>query len=190
MSYNAIEMFSRYWLHDGGFIVAIRCIYAQLLHLGVLVIVLRSVLWFPGKGPIAGSPQAIARLVELGKTVFLLTNNSMASIDRYHGVCQNLGMPVPKAAPPNLSTAWTAPQSMFSNPPVTSSPLYSAPMRTPLSIGSLDEQAVLRYLIRGSFSDWLTSQLVPFTPYSVNRLFPGLSGPHRRRGSSVSLGEY
>nr|CAD7461863.1 unnamed protein product [Timema tahoe] len=98
----------------------------------------QGVLWFPGKGPIAGSPQAIARLVELGKTVFLLTNNSMASIDRYHGVCQNLGMPVPKAAPPNLSTAWTAPQSMFSNPPVTSSPLYSAPMRTPLSIGSLD----------------------------------------------------
>nr|CAD7589301.1 unnamed protein product [Timema genevievae] len=56
------------------------------------------VLWFPGKGPIAGSPQAIARLVELGKTVFLLTNNSMASIDRYHGVCQKLGMPVPKSA--------------------------------------------------------------------------------------------
>nr|CAD7445802.1 unnamed protein product [Timema bartmani] len=33
------------------------------------------------------------------------------------------------AAPPTLSTAWTAPQSMFFKPSVTSSPLYSAPMR-------------------------------------------------------------
>nr|CAD7432544.1 unnamed protein product [Timema monikensis] len=42
-----------------------------------------------------------------------------------------------QVAPPTLSTAWTTPQSMFSEPYVTISPLYSAPMRTPLSIGSL-----------------------------------------------------
>nr|CAD7399304.1 unnamed protein product [Timema cristinae] len=52
-------------------------------------------------------------------------------------VLKLLSQKVYKTAPPTLSTAWTAPQSMFSKPTVTSSPLYSAPMRTPLSIGSL-----------------------------------------------------
>nr|CAD7263789.1 unnamed protein product [Timema shepardi] len=42
-----------------------------------------------------------------------------------------------KTAPTTLSTAWAAPHFMFSELSVTSSPLYSAPMRTPLSIGSL-----------------------------------------------------
>nr|CAD7257033.1 unnamed protein product [Timema shepardi] len=45
-----------------------------------------------------------------------------------------------QTAPTTLCTAWTAPQFIFSEPSVTSSPLYSAPMRTPLSplsIGSL-----------------------------------------------------
>nr|CAD7429306.1 unnamed protein product [Timema monikensis] len=41
------------------------------------------------------------------------------------------------AAPPTPSTAWATQRSMFSKPFVTSSPLYSAPMRTPLSIGLL-----------------------------------------------------
>nr|CAD7267765.1 unnamed protein product [Timema shepardi] len=46
-----------------------------------------------------------------------------------------------QATPPTPSTDWTPPptQSMFSEPSVTISPLYSAPMRTPLSIGLLDE---------------------------------------------------
>nr|CAD7597968.1 unnamed protein product [Timema genevievae] len=43
-----------------------------------------------------------------------------------------------QAAPPTLSTAWTAPQSMFSKPSVTSAPLYTAPKSTPASIGSHD----------------------------------------------------
>ncbi|CAG2058440.1 unnamed protein product [Timema podura] len=43
-----------------------------------------------------------------------------------------------QAAPPTLSTAWTAPQTMFSKPSMTSSPLYSSPKRTPVSIGSRD----------------------------------------------------
>nr|CAD7577361.1 unnamed protein product [Timema californicum] len=42
-----------------------------------------------------------------------------------------------QAAPPTLSTAWAAQQSMLSKPFVTSTPLYSAPMTTPLSFGSL-----------------------------------------------------
>ncbi|CAG2057675.1 unnamed protein product [Timema podura] len=42
-----------------------------------------------------------------------------------------------KAAPITFYTAWITPQSMFSEPSVTSSPLYSAPMKTPLSMGSL-----------------------------------------------------
>nr|CAD7393345.1 unnamed protein product [Timema cristinae] len=41
------------------------------------------------------------------------------------------------STPTTLSTVWTAPQSMFSEPSVTISPLYSAPMRTLLSIVSL-----------------------------------------------------
>nr|CAD7260299.1 unnamed protein product [Timema shepardi] len=44
--------------------------------------------------------------------------------------------PTCTCTPPTISTAWTAPQSMFSKLSMTSSPLYSAPMRTPLSIGS------------------------------------------------------
>nr|CAD7577574.1 unnamed protein product [Timema californicum] len=43
----------------------------------------------------------------------------------------------PSTAPPTPSTAWTASQSMFSKPSVTLFPLYTVPMRTPLSIGSL-----------------------------------------------------
>nr|CAD7406460.1 unnamed protein product [Timema cristinae] len=42
-----------------------------------------------------------------------------------------------QAAPTTPSTTWTTPQSMFSEPSVTSSSLYSAPMRPPLSVGSL-----------------------------------------------------
>nr|CAD7392615.1 unnamed protein product [Timema cristinae] len=41
-----------------------------------------------------------------------------------------------QTAPITLSV-WSAPQSMFSEPSVMSYPLYSAPMRTPVSIGSL-----------------------------------------------------
>nr|CAD7456528.1 unnamed protein product [Timema tahoe] len=48
----------------------------------------------------------------------------------------SLSSALAQAAPPTLSTAWTAPQSMFSKPSVTSSPLYLAPKRTPASIGS------------------------------------------------------
>nr|CAD7201275.1 unnamed protein product [Timema douglasi] len=44
---------------------------------------------------------------------------------------------IAQAMPPTLSIAWTAPQSTFSKPSMTSSPLYSVPLRTPLSIGSL-----------------------------------------------------
>nr|CAD7589123.1 unnamed protein product [Timema genevievae] len=47
-------------------------------------------------------------------------------------------VPATQAAPPTLSTAWTAPQSIFSKPSVTGSPLYTAPKRTPVSIGSHD----------------------------------------------------
>nr|CAD7462865.1 unnamed protein product [Timema tahoe] len=39
----------------------------------------------------------------------------------------SLSSALAQAAPPTLSTAWTALQSMFSNPSVTSSPLYTAP---------------------------------------------------------------
>nr|CAD7589710.1 unnamed protein product [Timema genevievae] len=42
------------------------------------------------------------------------------------------------AAPPTLSTAWAAPQSMFSKLLVTISPLTSTPKRTTLSTGSCD----------------------------------------------------
>nr|CAD7425431.1 unnamed protein product [Timema monikensis] len=58
------------------------------------------------------------------------------------------------AAPP---TPWTAPQSMFSKPSVTSSPLYSVPMITPLSIGSLAGHYRSRFTapMRSSlFSHW------------------------------------
>nr|CAD7588809.1 unnamed protein product [Timema genevievae] len=50
----------------------------------------------------------------------------------------SLSSALAQAMPPTLSTAWTAPQPMFSKPSVTSSPLYSAPKRTPVSIGSPD----------------------------------------------------
>nr|CAD7408268.1 unnamed protein product [Timema poppensis] len=42
-----------------------------------------------------------------------------------------------QTAPTTLSTAWIAPHFMFSKPSMTSSPLYSVPMGTPLSFGSL-----------------------------------------------------
>nr|CAD7429912.1 unnamed protein product [Timema monikensis] len=45
--------------------------------------------------------------------------------------------PDSKVTPPTASPAWIAPQSLFSKPSMTLSPLYTAPMRTPLSIGSL-----------------------------------------------------
>nr|CAD7202239.1 unnamed protein product [Timema douglasi] len=58
-----------------------------------------------------------------------------------------------QAVPTTLSTVWTAPQSMFSKPSVTSFPLYSAPMRTPLFIGSLGGHYHSRFLasMRSSF---------------------------------------
>nr|CAD7460369.1 unnamed protein product [Timema tahoe] len=50
-----------------------------------------------------------------------------------------------QAAPLTLSTAWTTPQSMFSKLSVTIYPLYSAPVTTPLSIGSLDDHYRSRF---------------------------------------------
>nr|CAD7206750.1 unnamed protein product [Timema douglasi] len=62
-----------------------------------------------------------------------------------------------QAAPPTPSTVWTTPQSMFSKPSVTSSPLYSAPMRTPLSISSLGGHYRSRFtapMASSIFSHW------------------------------------
>ncbi|CAG2059710.1 unnamed protein product, partial [Timema podura] len=49
----------------------------------------------------------------------------------------------PPTAPTTLSTAWAAPHFMFSEPSMTSCTLYSAPMRTPLSIGSLGSHCLM-----------------------------------------------
>nr|CAD7456877.1 unnamed protein product [Timema tahoe] len=50
----------------------------------------------------------------------------------------SLSSALAQAAPPTLSIARTAPQSMFSKPSVMIYPLYTAPKRTPVSIGSRD----------------------------------------------------
>nr|CAD7446462.1 unnamed protein product [Timema bartmani] len=49
----------------------------------------------------------------------------------------------PPTVPTTLSTAWAAPHFMFSEPSMTSCTLYSAPMRTPLSIGLLGSHCLM-----------------------------------------------
>ncbi|CAG2057536.1 unnamed protein product, partial [Timema podura] len=69
----------------------------------------------------------------------------------------SLSSALAQAAPPTLSTAWTTSQSLFSKTSVTISPLYSAPMRTALSIGSCDGHCISRlYAPMGSpsISHW------------------------------------
>nr|CAD7592733.1 unnamed protein product [Timema genevievae] len=66
----------------------------------------------------------------------------------------------PQAASPTPSTAWTTPQSMFSKPSMTISPLYSVPIRTPLSIGSLGSHYCSRFpapMGSSLFSHWARS---------------------------------
>nr|CAD7393239.1 unnamed protein product [Timema cristinae] len=61
-----------------------------------------------------------------------------------HGRPLYLYSALTQAASPTLFIAWTAPQSMFFEPSMTIYALYSAPKRTPLSIGSHDGHCLSR----------------------------------------------
>ncbi|CAG2066737.1 unnamed protein product, partial [Timema podura] len=55
-----------------------------------------GVLWRVAEGPISGSPQTINKLKSLGKKVFLMSNNSASSLEKYVTSCELMGMPIPK----------------------------------------------------------------------------------------------
>nr|CAD7439324.1 unnamed protein product [Timema bartmani] len=46
-----------------------------------------------------GSPQTINKLKSLGKKVFLMSNNSASSLEKYVTSCERMGMPIPKPYP-------------------------------------------------------------------------------------------
>nr|CAD7258096.1 unnamed protein product [Timema shepardi] len=77
----------------------------------------------------------------INAAVVMIAEKGVEIVERYWAhqamVCHKREVFLPskvslKAMPPILSTAWTAPQSMFSEPSVTISPLYSAPMGSSL----------------------------------------------------------
>nr|CAD7454838.1 unnamed protein product [Timema tahoe] len=101
------------------------------------------------------------------------------------------------AAPIALSSAWTTPPFMFSKLSVTSSPLYSAPMKTPLSIGSLGSHyssrspapmgnSLFAHWTRSGSSGGYSSRAILFNPLSLPTVTLPPTATHVARTSFCS----